>query len=200
MTTRNFVFLWFGAALVLLAVSYWPPARQQLVLTLAQVNSAGVLDSYSLPPGSQWRINSPAVLRNGERVQLRLVFEPGPMADFQPAASEAVVLEARLEWPGYFIQPSGIIRSPLHPGGVTEFSWQITGREPAPTEGILWVYLSRPSTGQDPQRDLILAHSLQLKYLSLAGIPLQVLRSMAWASLGLAAGLTAWRRRKIRLD
>ena len=198
MTARNFAILWFAAALVLLAVSYWPPARQQLVLTLAQVNSAGELDSYSLPPESQWRIDSPTVLRNGERVPLRLVFEPGPMAGSPSAAMDAVVMEARLEWPGYFIQPAGIISAPLGSGSPTEFSWQITGSGPAPADGILWVYLSRPLTGQDPQRDLILARSLPLKFVPLAGIPLLVLRFLAWASLGLAAGLTAWWRRKIR--
>jgi hypothetical protein len=144
------------AAGICLAWSAWPAPKRLRATNLPGLSSAAL------------QVNWPGWLPVGRSGWVRLKIAPSEV--FQPVAPPAFpgqsrqVVEARLELPGVFAAPQGIIRQAWLPDQSLEFSWQVQPPLAGEYSGSIWLHLLEAEN-----RRLLAVQEITIQATTLAG-------------------------------
>ncbi len=142
----------------------------------------------------------PQKLRTGEVQSIEAVFSPVSSEDLKEIRlldgsllmdifqEYTVVVEGRLEIPGFKYSPEGQISQLLQPNQPVTFIWNLKAENTEVYKGTAWIYLSLISkkTGQE-QKQVLTAQLLEFTGVDLWG--LDYLSTRLIGSLGLAIGI-----------
>jgi hypothetical protein len=186
-----------GLGLLLLAGSiafltwgYWPVHRELRVRPVSAAAGSAEKDALTLLLPPKIRVGEPGVVR--------LTLKVDALKDFLPAAggtesssiykTHNVIVEARLDLPGVFIQPSELISAPVSQGQTAVFYWTLRPADAGKFRGTIWLYLRvvDKSTGEE-RRETVSAQIIEIESVKFLGLVVNQVRLIGL--VGAVAGL-----------
>jgi hypothetical protein len=114
----------------------------------------------------------------------------GPVEEL-PALFQSynVVAVAHLELPGVEAD-LGTAREALQPGRTVTFRWKIRASQPGEYPGTVWLHLELvPKNGGAVEDVLVMARKIEIRAVTVFGMPADVARWVGLAGLGVSLGL-----------
>jgi hypothetical protein len=188
--------LLLAGSIVFLTWGYRPAHRELRVRPVSA--AAGLAEKDALT------LLFPPKIRVGEPGVVRVTLQVDTLKDFLSAAGRTeasnfyethnVIVEARFDIPGVFVQPSELISAPVSQGQTAVFYWTLRPGDAGKFRGTIWLYLRvvDKSTGEE-RRETVSAQIIELESVKFLGLGVNRVRTiglvMAVAALFLSLPL-----------
>jgi hypothetical protein len=182
--------LLLAGSIIFLAWGYWPAHRELRVRPVSAAAGPAEKDALTLLLPPKIRVGEPGVVR--------LTLKVDALKDLLSAAGETetsnfyethnVIVEARFDLPGVFVQPSELISAPVSQGQTAVFYWTLRPADAGKFRGTIWLYLRvvDKSTGEE-RRETVSAQIVEIESVKFLGFVVNRVRLMGL--VGAVAGL-----------
>lgn len=190
------------AGVTLLAWSLWPLPSASVNFTLSSMFLDGGLVELAWPAvvqrGGAEKIQL-SVDTTGLLIEIETTDGPALILLSDLAADFNTVFEARLEFSGSEIIPSGAVRVPFAPGQQVDFDWLVIPRQGGALKGTIWLYLELVPVSSNEETAVVypvLARSLEIESRSLLGLGVFGVRGVGGALILICLSLLwfSWKK------